>query len=77
MEANLIFVFFKSNDSDRLYLKAQTLVIFIFYQFVFQMLWTSTLFREGNGRTARLATNLILERYELVGISIKIEQGNL
>ena len=31
-------------------------------------------FREGNGRTARLAANLILERYGLVGISIKIEQ---
>lgn len=33
-------------------------------------------FREGNGRTARLAANLILERYGLVGISIKIEKEN-
>ena len=33
-------------------------------------------FRDGNGRTARLATNLILERYGLVGISIKIEREN-
>jgi len=33
-------------------------------------------FREGNGRTARLATNLILERYGLIGISIKIEKEN-
>ena len=33
-------------------------------------------FREGNGRTARLAGNLILERYGLVGISIKIEREN-
>lgn len=33
-------------------------------------------FREGNGRTARLASNLILERYGLVGISIKVEKEN-
>ncbi len=33
-------------------------------------------FREGNGRTARVAANLILERYGLVGISIKIEREN-
>ncbi len=33
-------------------------------------------FREGNGRTARLAANLILERYGLVGISIKVEKEN-
>lgn len=33
-------------------------------------------FREGNGRTARLVTNLILERYGLVGISVKIEKEN-
>lgn len=33
-------------------------------------------FREGNGRTARLAANLILERYGLVGISVKIEKEN-
>jgi fido (protein-threonine AMPylation protein) len=33
-------------------------------------------FREGNGRTARLAANLLLERYGLVGISIKIEKEN-
>lgn len=33
-------------------------------------------FRDGNGRTARLVTNLILERYGLVGISIKIEREN-
>ncbi len=33
-------------------------------------------FREGNGRTARLAGNLILERYGLVGISVKIEKEN-
>lgn len=33
-------------------------------------------FREGNGRTARLAGNLILERYGLVGISIKMEKEN-
>jgi fido (protein-threonine AMPylation protein) len=33
-------------------------------------------FREGNGRTARLVANLILERYGLVGISIKIEREN-
>jgi cell filamentation protein len=33
-------------------------------------------FREGNGRTARLAANLILERFGLVGISIKIEREN-
>ncbi len=33
-------------------------------------------FRDGNGRTARLAANLILERYGLVGISIKIEKEN-
>lgn len=33
-------------------------------------------FRDGNGRTARLITNLILERYGLVGISIKIEREN-
>jgi len=33
-------------------------------------------FREGNGRTARLAANLILERFGLIGISIKIEKEN-
>lgn len=33
-------------------------------------------FREGNGRTARLAGNLILERYGLVGISVKVEKEN-
>ena len=33
-------------------------------------------FREGNGRTARLAGNLVLERYGLIGISIKIEKEN-
>lgn len=33
-------------------------------------------FREGNGRTARLAANLILERYGLMGISIRIEKEN-
>ncbi len=33
-------------------------------------------FRDGNGRTARLAANLILERYGLIGISIKVEQEN-
>lgn len=33
-------------------------------------------FREGNGRTARLAANLILERFGLVGISIKVEREN-
>jgi Fic family protein len=33
-------------------------------------------FREGNGRTARLAANLLLERYGLVGISIKVEKEN-
>lgn len=33
-------------------------------------------FRDGNGRTARLATNLILTRFGLIGISIKIEQEN-
>ena len=33
-------------------------------------------FRDGNGRTARLAANLILERYGLIGISIKIEREN-
>lgn len=33
-------------------------------------------FREGNGRTARLAANLALERYGLIGISIKIEREN-
>jgi Fic family protein len=33
-------------------------------------------FQEGNGRTARLSANLILECYGLVGISIKIEREN-
>jgi fido (protein-threonine AMPylation protein) len=33
-------------------------------------------FREGNGRTARLAANLVLERYGLIGISIKVEREN-
>ncbi len=33
-------------------------------------------YRDGNGRTARLAANLILERFGLVGISIKIEKEN-
>ena len=33
-------------------------------------------FREGNGRTARLAANLILERFGLIGISIKMEKEN-
>src|SRR3989339_2020415 len=33
-------------------------------------------FREGNGRTARLSANLILEHYVLVGISVKIEKEN-
>jgi len=33
-------------------------------------------FREGNGRTARLAGNLVLERYGLVGVSVKIEEEN-
>lgn len=33
-------------------------------------------FREGNGRTARLVANLVLERYGLIGISIKIEKEN-
>jgi fido (protein-threonine AMPylation protein) len=33
-------------------------------------------FREGNGRTARLVGNLILERYGLVGISVKLEKEN-
>ena len=31
-------------------------------------------FIEGNGRTARLVANLILERFCLIGISIKIEK---
>ena len=33
-------------------------------------------FVDGNGRTARLMTNLILERYRLIGISIKMEREN-
>lgn len=33
-------------------------------------------FRDGNGRTARLVANLVLERFGLVGISIKIEREN-
>lgn len=33
-------------------------------------------FVEGNGRTARLSANLILEHYGLVGISVKIEKEN-
>lgn len=33
-------------------------------------------FREGNGRTARLASNLILEHYGLIGISVKVEKEN-
>jgi len=33
-------------------------------------------FREGNGRVARLAANLILERFGLIGISIKVEKEN-
>ena len=33
-------------------------------------------FVDGNGRTSRLMTNLILERYRLIGISIKIEREN-
>ena len=33
-------------------------------------------FQDGNGRTARLAANLILECFGLVGISIKIEREN-
>ena len=33
-------------------------------------------FRDGNGRTARLAANLILQRYGLAGISIKVEKEN-
>ncbi len=33
-------------------------------------------FREGNGRTARLTGNLILERFGLVGISVKVEKEN-
>ncbi|MDP3697027.1 MAG: Fic family protein [Candidatus Taylorbacteria bacterium] len=33
-------------------------------------------FRDGNGRTARLIANLVLERYGLVGISIKFEKEN-
>lgn len=33
-------------------------------------------FVEGNGRTARLAANLVLQRYGLIGISIKIESEN-
>ncbi len=33
-------------------------------------------FQDGNGRTARLAANLVLECYGLVGISIKIEREN-
>ena len=33
-------------------------------------------FVEGNGRTARLMANTILERFNLVGISIQIEKEN-
>jgi len=33
-------------------------------------------FAEGNGRTARLMANLILERYNLIGISVKMEREN-
>ena len=33
-------------------------------------------FRDGNGRASRLAGNLVLERYGLVGISIRIEKEN-
>lgn len=33
-------------------------------------------FRDGNGRTARLAANLILGRFGLIGISIRIEKEN-
>lgn len=33
-------------------------------------------FGEGNGRTARLAANLILQRYGLTGISVRIEKEN-
>ncbi len=33
-------------------------------------------FREGNGRTARLTANLVLERFGLMGISVKVEKEN-
>ena len=33
-------------------------------------------FAEGNGRTARLMANLVLERYNLIGISVKMEREN-
>ncbi len=33
-------------------------------------------FQDGNGRAARLAANLILECYGLIGISIKVEREN-
>lgn len=33
-------------------------------------------FPNGNGRTARLFTNLILERYGLPGVSVKVEEKN-
>ena len=33
-------------------------------------------FREGNGRTARLAANLIFQRYGLVGLSVQVEKEN-
>lgn len=33
-------------------------------------------FVEGNGRTARFITNLVLERYGLVAISIKVQKNN-
>lgn len=33
-------------------------------------------FRDGNGRTARLVANLILESFGLIGISVKVEREN-
>lgn len=42
MGANLILDFFKSSGDDIPYFKAQTLIIFIVYQFLFQMIDTSS-----------------------------------
>ena len=50
--------------------------VFNFAAYVHHIITYVHPFREGNGRTARLATNLILERYGLIGISIKIEREN-
>lgn len=64
---------FNNTDKERF---AQISKVLNFATYLHHVITFVHPFQEGNGRTARLAGNLVLERYGLVGISIKVEKGN-